>query len=414
MLAFATVATNSTGAGRISGQTTEVRFVVLVPDTSQKPQPEIYCAISLDGWPQEGRKLTQTAPGIYSASWTMRVGQTIEYKFLREPTWDAVEKNADGSEIANRSLTIRGDVVEQVVLHAVARWADREQVPNRHVEFNEPGGKRGQRQSTLTGDIRFHEKFKSPQLENERTIIVYLPPGYDKQRSQRYPVLYMHDGNNLFDAATSFSGVEWGMDETAQRLIESKEIRPLIIVGIYNTPARVEEYTPTPDAKRGGGRGRQYLNFISETLKPFIDKTYRTHPDRENTAIGGSSLGGLISLYALTTHADVFGSAAAISPSLWWSDGVVLQKVRDAKFAKPLKLWFDIEVPHGYVASAALNLTGDAATSHELVKILEGKRLQTPRDYHFEPVPGGHHHERDWAARVDKILRYLFPPDIES
>ena len=114
------------------------------------------------------------------------------------------------------------------------------------------------RASTLTGDIRFHRAFHSQQLNNDRTLIVYLPPGYDEHPSERYPVLYVHDGQNLFDAATSFAG-EWQADETATRLIKAGELRPLIIVGIYNNAERMAEYSPTRDPARGGGNGDAYL-----------------------------------------------------------------------------------------------------------------------------------------------------------
>src|SRR6478672_12725552 len=144
---------------------------------------------------------------------------------------------------------------------------------------------------TLTGDVRTHERFHSRYLEHDRTIIVYLPPGYEPRSADRYPVLYLHDGQNVFDRATSI-GEEWHVDEVAQALITAGELEPLIVVGIYNTGVhRIDEYTPTPSAD-GGGRAEDYGRMLVEELKPFIDSTYKTLPSAASTALGGSSLGG--------------------------------------------------------------------------------------------------------------------------
>ncbi|HJZ83033.1 MAG TPA: alpha/beta hydrolase-fold protein, partial [Pyrinomonadaceae bacterium] len=157
-----------------------------------------------------------------------------------------------------------------------------------------------QREHTLTGDVRLHHNFHSNVLNNDRDVIVYLPPGYEADKQKRYPVFYMHDGQNIFDGATSYiPGQEWRVDEVAQSLIAASRIEPLIIVGIYNAGReRVNEYTPAQDAKyKAGGKADLYGRFLVEEVKPFIDRTYRTMPDSKHTGLGGSSLGGLISLY---------------------------------------------------------------------------------------------------------------------
>src|SRR6266705_311116 len=161
------------------------------------------------------------------------------------------------------------------------------------------------RKNTLTGNIKRHRAFHSRVLGNRRDVLVYLPPDYRRFSSRRYPVLYLHDGQNVFDAATSFAGVEWGVDETAQRLIQRKLIEPLIIVAVANIgEQRVHEYAPTPGViepkenprKRSRGLAHIYGQFLIEELKPFIDYKYRTNPDAEFTGLGGSSLGGLATL----------------------------------------------------------------------------------------------------------------------
>src|SRR5438270_7130098 len=157
-------------------------------------------------------------------------------------------------------------------------------------------------------ELRLHRRFRSQFLEPERALIVYVPPEYERNTHQRYPVLYMHDGQNLFDSATAFGGNEWRLDDTAEELIERGAIEPVIIVGIYNTgEQRIHEYTPTVDAKLGGGKADLYGKMIVNEVKPFIEKTYRTLPGGENTAMGGSSLGGLVTLHLGIKYPNVFG-----------------------------------------------------------------------------------------------------------
>lgn len=163
----------------------------------------------------------------------------------------------------------------------------------------------------LSEQIRLHENFGSQHLEHARNVLVYLPPGYGANPEQRYPVLYMHDGQNLCNPADAFGGVVWGVDETAQKMILGGEIEPLIIVGIYNSgEKRIDEYTPVRaqrgQAKGRGGEADRYGRMIIEELKPFVDREYLTRPEREFTGIGGSSLGGLVSLYLGFKRPDVF------------------------------------------------------------------------------------------------------------
>jgi hypothetical protein len=164
-----------------------------------------------------------------------------------------------------------------------------------------------------------HSAFPSRVLERPRDVVVYLPPGYDEEPARRYPVLYMHDGQNLFDPETAFvRGQHWRLGEMADMLIAEGRVEPLVIVGVYHTGhGRVHEYTPTKDARIGGGEARLYGRLLVEG-SPFIDARYRTDPARERTGLGGSSLGGLVSMFLGLRHADVFGQLAVMSPSVWW------------------------------------------------------------------------------------------------
>ena len=178
---------------------------------------------------------------------------------------------------------------------------------------------------TLTGNIQRLCGFKSRLLGNRRDVWVYLPPGYRRFGRMRYPVLYLNDGQNVFDAATAFSGVEWRVDETAQQLIRKNLIEPLIIVAVANMgDDRIDEYAPTRGViseeakrkKRSKGLGRRYGEFLAQELKPYIDRKFRTRPDAESTGLGGSSLGGLLALSLGLWFPTVFTKVIAMSPSV--------------------------------------------------------------------------------------------------
>jgi predicted alpha/beta superfamily hydrolase len=261
---------------------------------------------------------------------------------------------------------------------------------------------------TLTGNITRHRAFPSKVLGNRRDVLVYLPPGYRRFSSRRYPVLYLHDGQNVFDAATSFGGVEWGVDETAQRLIHGKLIEPLIIVAVANIgEERVHEYAPTPGViepkdhprKRSRGLAHIYGQFLIEELKPFIDKKYRTKRDAEFTGLGGSSLGGLATLALGIFYSEVFTRLIVMSPSIWWDDYAIFRLVGILGEKPPLKIWLD---------------TGTDEPGWELARYLrdclidKGWRLGI--DLSYLEVKGANHSEAAWAARVEPALRFLFPP----
>ena len=261
---------------------------------------------------------------------------------------------------------------------------------------------------TLTGNIHRHSHFESRLLRNRRDILVYLPRGYRRQRRARYPVLYMQDGQNVFDAATSFAGVEWGADETAQRLIRKNLIEPVIIVAIENTgDNRIHEYAPTRGVfqqsgtrkKRSRGLGSKYGRFLIEELKPFIDKTYRTRPEAEFTGVAGSSLGGLLTMALGLWFPNVFTRLAVLSPAIWWDDQAIVRMVEQLPAKLPLKIWLDTGThEEGWERARTLR---DALVE-------KGWRLYD--DLQYLEVEGGEHTEGAWAARLDPVLRYLFPP----
>lgn len=263
------------------------------------------------------------------------------------------------------------------------------------------------RKPTLIGNIKRHRGFASLILDNRRDILVYLPPDYRRFSRARYPVLYMHDGQNVFDAATAFAGVEWGVDETAERLIRKKLIESLIIVAVANTGEdRIHEYAPTRgviDAKakrkkRSRGLARLYGQFLIEELKPYIDKRYRTKREAEFTGLGGSSLGGLVTLAIGILFPNAFSRLMVMSPSIWWDDFAIYRLVDSIKDKPSLKIWLD---------------TGTAEPGWEQGRELRDRLVEKGwklfDDLHYFEAQGADHSETAWAARVDPALRFLFP-----
>lgn len=295
-----------------------------------------------------------------------------------EPGIDALRK--DGR--------ISGDEVLGNSVPAVARSDQDKQ----HAASEEPHGY-----------FRAYKSFRSRFLDRERNVLVYLPSGYGDDRQKRYPVLYLHDGQNLFDGATSFiAGQDWHFHQTAEELVEAGEIEPLIIVGIYNTGVdRMDEYTPTRDPYyRAGGRADLYGRLIVEELKPLVDNLYRTLKNPENTGLGGSSLGGLVSLYLALKYPEVFGKVAAISPSVWWDRRSIVRMVRALKSKPDLRIWLDVGTREGERTVRNVELLRDA---------LIGRGWVLDKDLKYHVAEGAQHTELAWAERVDKVLRFLFP-----
>ena len=250
-------------------------------------------------------------------------------------------------------------------------------------------------------NLRKHEGFRSRFLRNQRDLIIYLPPGYDADPGRRFPVLYLHDGQNLFDGATSFiPGMDWHVGQTADACIDAGTVAPLIIVGMYNTKARIREYTPTHVPKLGGGRADRYAKFLIEEVKPFIQRNYRTTHGPENTGIGGSSLGGLVSLYVSLKLPHIFGRIAALSPSVWWNQRIMLRFAEAADVRPRPRIWLDIGTKEGP------RIVQDVEQFRD---VLLQKGWELGRDLHYERVEGAEHNEAAWAQRVGPFLQFLFP-----
>jgi predicted alpha/beta superfamily hydrolase len=218
----------------------------------------------------------------------------------------------------------------------------------------------------------------------------------------------MQDGQNLFDGATSFiPGQEWRVDEAAETLIAAQKIEPLIIVGIYNTKVRIDEYTPAQDAKyKAGGKADLYGRMLVEELKPFIDAHYRTKRDAKHTGLGGSSLGALVSLYLALKYENVFGRVAAVSPSVWFANKQIVSYVDGLSRKPAVRIWMDIGTKEGRTPEEARNTVNDARL---LEQSLIRQRWKLRKDLMYLEADGAEHNEAAWAARVPLILTFLFP-----
>jgi predicted alpha/beta superfamily hydrolase len=354
----------------------EITFVVVVPD-SLVTNDTLYIAGSvkqLGDWQPNGVPLIQVDKNTWRLTIKLPLNENIEYKFTRG-SWHKEEVLSDGTIPGNKHLTITKN---QTVTHQIENWVDR---------FYKPIG-------GITGTLKYHYNFYSNSLKNERTIVVWLPESYETERQKRYPVLYMHDGQNLFDPHTSYIGVDWQMDETADSLIKKGEIQEIIIVGIYNTPDRIEEYSDTE-------KGRAYMDFIIHDVKPFIDNNYRTLPDRDHTAVMGSSMGGLISFFLIWRYPQIFSKAGCLSTSLYWNNGALLKEIENFTGQKP-----EIKI---YLDSSGKGSEGRMKPDYENLKtLLISKGFEDGKDVEYYFDKEGDHSERSWSKRVWQPLKFLF------
>lgn len=237
---------------------------------------------------------------------------TGNYEFkLTRGSWQKAESNTDGTDVRNREFYLQSDTT---IVCEVMAWKE--------------AGEATIPVSTASPNVHTVDTaFEIPQLHRKRTIRIYLPKGY-QNTSKRYPVLYMQDGQNLFDVVTAGFG-EWGVDETLDSLEKNKSAT-CIVVGIDNSSKRLTEYNPYYFERFGEGEGNAYADFIALTLKPFIDSSFRTLPQKNTTLIAGSSMGGLISFFTMLKYPKVFGKAGVFSPAFWTADSIKAYNIQQA------------------------------------------------------------------------------------
>ncbi len=352
----------------------------------------IYVAGSFNGWNPGDSAFRLTRRGdAYEIGLPASIRGPIEFKFTLG-SWETVELSATGGDVSNRTFTVPPSGAASYT-GTVAAWRSGPVVPRPHTATA----------STTVLDTAF----RMPQLDRTRRVWLYLPPGYATSR-RRYPVLYLQDGQNVFDAATSFAG-EWGVDETLDSLHALGDSGVIVVAVDNGGTHRMDEYQPWPSAggRFGGGEGARYVDFLVHTLKPYVDAHYRTLRDRVHTGIGGSSLGGIISFYATLAYPDVFGRALVFSAPFFLDPQLYgLAKAYRAR-RPPTRFYFDTGLDEG-VGGMGLPDRAMASSLRAMADTLAAAGVDTARDVRA-PVPAdGKHAEWFWRREFPAAYRWLF------
>ena len=356
----------------------QVTFILQDIPANTPEDSHFFLAGSLNRW-NPGDSLFRFAENAHGElSLTLdSVPKSFKFKICRG-NWSTVEVDSLGRDVPNR---LYADTLGERVMISVHGWRDL--FPQQKIA------------STASPNVFFTPtSIEIPQFKRRRSVRVYFPPNYSSR--QAYPVIYMFDGQNVFDASTSFAG-EWRVDETLDSLYQSRHFACIVVAVYHGEGERINEQTPWPNDEKQGGDGAKFAQFFVKELKPYIDKHYRTYPDRDNTIIMGSSLGGLMALYMALQYPDVFGKAGVFSPSLWWSEKAFEQM---AKFKKK--------------RTQKIFILGGEQEDETLVPNIE-RAEKILREVGFDEselvvkiAPDGHHSEWFWAREFPGAIKWLF------
>lgn len=325
----------------------------------------------LGGWSATGLPFSQISDTKWIAEFKVKTGSSIEFKITRG-SWN-LEAMTEKCIVPGNSALIANQ--DTTIIIEIPRWKD---------DCAAAGG-------GITGEVRYHEDFASQHLTLPRDIIVWLPPGYTED--ERYPVLYMHDGQNIFDPLTSYIGQDWKVDEVATQLISENKMKKIIVVGIYCTELRGPEYSPMQ-------LGEKYTQFLIQELKPFIDSHYPTLRDSSNTAVMGSSMGGIISFNIAWENPHVFSMAGCLSPAFMVDDNEILERVNTyTGNKKPIKFYLD---------NGTVGLEAELAPGFEQMCRLLPQKGYTEDDLLVYVDDGAVHNEIAWANRIHIPLLFFF------
>ena len=370
----------------------QVTIIIEKLPSSVTKETSIFISGNFEGW-SGGKKEYQLDKknGVYTITLPYQ-SQSILFKFT-QGSWQTVESSEDGTSIDNRAYKF--DKANDTLKVKIAGWT--------HLVNSK-------KSSTASKNVIIISKeFEIPQLKRKRKIRLYLPPGYSKSK-ESYPVVYMHDGQNLFDKETSFSG-EWGVDETLNKLYDDKNLK-LIVIGIDNGGSkRLDEYSPWRNSKYGGGEGDAYLDFIVHTLKPYIDKNYRTLKDKPNTGIIGSSMGGLISHYAGLKFHKTFGKIGVYSPAFWFAPEIVGYSKIHGNISDT-KMYFLAGGKEGN--NTAFNEISQTVKDMNLMVDILKKQNFSPKNIQSKVVPEGKHNEKLWRTNFEETILWLFKDEIQQ
>jgi predicted alpha/beta superfamily hydrolase len=364
------------------GLSQETRTITVVVDASETAPDsgEVFIAGNLSvlgDWVPDAVPLRPLGNGLWSISFDAPLGSTVEFK-VTQGSWVAQAIYEPGVIPGNTMVVCLRDTTVTLKPRSWGLGAG-----------GEGGG--------VVGTVVRHGAMTGEGLRYGREVAVVLPPSYDREPQRRFPVLYMHDGQNVFDPKTSFLGFDWRVDEVADSLVRTAELQEFILVALWNTPDRRPEYSDTP-------RGRAYADFVVHQVKPFIDSTYRTLPGPRHTAVMGSSMGGLISFLFAWWYPDVFGHAACLSSAFTVDDGGFLRAVR--KYSGPKK------PVRFYLDCGGIDLDERLAPGlWEMASILKALGYKEGEDLSVFYDPGASHNEMAWAARVWRPLKFIFGTD---
>ncbi len=365
----------------------QVTFVIEELPEIHDAEKGIYISGSFEGWSggNEAYKL-QENEGVYSIT-LPKADNLILFKFT-QGSWDSVESDNKGIAIENRTHNF--EVPNDTVKVKIAGWTN-------NFKTEDP--------STAAKNVTvLSEGFEIPQLNRTRRVWVYLPPDYHTS-NESYPVVYMHDGENLFDKKTSSFSNEWEVDETLNKLFKEKQLK-LIVVGVDNGgDKRLDEYSPWKNEKYGGGEGDAYLDFLVNMLKPYIDSNYNTLKEKENTAIIGSSMGGLISHYAALKYPETFGKVGVYSPAFWFAPQVNDFSQENANL-QDTKMYFLAGGKEGENVRFD-EISQTVKDMNHMVSVLTEKGFPS-ENIKSKVVPEGKHNETLWRENFEETISWLF------
>lgn len=391
LLSFALLAAAATAAAQ-QAPAPGLTIHLTVP-ASTPAAAAVYVAGTFNDWnPADPHfRLAPAGAGVYAVALPDSVRGPVEFKFTLG-SWDAGELDSAGRDIGNRTFTVPASG-PATYDGTVARWRTGRPAPRVH---------------TATASVSILDTaFAIPQLGRTRRVWLYLPPGYATSH-RRYPVLYLHDGQNVFDAATSYAG-EWGVDESLDSLHALGD-PGVIVVAVDNGGAeRMNEYMPwkAATADVGGGEGGKYVDFLAKTLKPWVDAHYRTLRDAAHTGIGGSSLGGLISFYAAVKYPRVFGRAIVFSTPFFINPELYAM-ARAYRQPRPrVRFYFDMGASEG-LGSLGLPDSAMVRSQRAMVDTLAAAGVDTVRDVRAIIRADGQHKEWFWRREFPAAYRYLF------
>lgn len=328
----------------------------------------------IGNWSPDAVPLQRMNDSVWSFTGVFSAGSMLQFK-ITNGSWDGEALYDSNSVPRNSVITVTKDTT--VILRPL---------------FWKSQLKKMKPESAVKGKVVFHRQMIGEGLNHRRDVMVWLPPSYESNSSRRYPVLYMHDGQNIVDPSTAFTGYDWRVDEVADSLISLKVIEEFIVVGLYNTPDRLAEYSDSP-------LGAAYLHFVVNIVKPMIDSAYRTKPDRKHTAVMGSSMGALSSLLFVWKRPDIFGAAACLSTSFWYDDEKTLKEIRGSTGQKKdIRIYLDC-------GGREKDLLGGYRRMVDILK-KQGYKKEKDLDYYLES--SGVHSEHSWAKRVWRPLVFLY------